>query len=98
MVLGYYVGNRKSHSLCVHINSSVPANRLVVGLVSAVGFAAVKVGVHARVELVHHVTVVGSSSGVAVSAADGGASVSAVGTSETSASGTGVSAVATCQA
>jgi hypothetical protein len=63
----------------------------VVGLVAADGLGAVKVGVDARVELVQHVAVVGASSGVAVSAANGvGAmgTVSAVGTSEAGSSGT----------
>jgi hypothetical protein len=81
--------------------SFAPANRLVVSLVTAVGLAAVKVRVDAGVKLVHHVTVVGSSSGVAVSAANGSTSVSAMGavsTSETCASSTGVGTMATSQA
>ena len=84
MVLGYYGGIRKLHSLCARFASSAPANRLVVRLVSADSLGAVEVRVDARVELVQHVAVVGSSSGVAVAAADGGTRVGTVGAGQTS--------------
>jgi hypothetical protein len=94
MVLGYYGGIRKVHSLCARLASFLPANHLVVSLVAAVGLGAIKVGVDTRVDLVQHVAVVRASSCVAVSTANSVTvgTMSTVSASEAGTSGASVGA------